>query len=108
MYVIKGAIRGQVAYYVGQQYDKEIDINVLQFSANIDGATKYDIQEDAERDCHELKNNGFKIYAICPSCGKEYEGYPALSRIDNKTPICSECGVKEALNEFIKHNEKTT
>lgn len=34
---------------------------------------------------------------ICPICNKPYEGYPALSRKDNKTEICSLCGVKEAL-----------
>ena len=33
----------------------------------------------------------------CPKCGKEYIGYPALSRKDNKTEICPLCGVLEAL-----------
>ena len=28
-------------------------------------------------------------------------GYPALSRIDNKTEICSQCGTEEALRFFI-------
>ena len=26
--------------------------------------------------------------AVCPLCGKEYTGYPAISRTDNKTEIC--------------------
>jgi hypothetical protein len=39
---------------------------------------------------------------ICPKCKKEFTGYPALSRIDNKTEICSECGIKEALESFGK------
>ena len=34
---------------------------------------------------------------ICPKCGRSYTGYPAISRIDNKTEICSYCGLKEAL-----------
>ena len=34
----------------------------------------------------------------CPKCGKEYIGYPALSREDNKTEICPECGICEAVN----------
>lgn len=34
----------------------------------------------------------------CPICGKNYTGYPALSRKDNKTKICSECGLREALD----------
>lgn len=45
---------------------------------------------------------------ICPSCNgfipnNETPGaYPgALSRRDNKTEICSACGVKEALEDFV-------
>ena len=37
---------------------------------------------------------------ICPVCGKEYTGYPALSRKDNKTEICQQCGIIEAMNDF--------
>lgn len=37
---------------------------------------------------------------ICPRCKKTYKGYPALSRYDNVTEICSQCGVEEALNDF--------
>ena len=36
----------------------------------------------------------------CPKCGKYYVGYPALSRRDNKTKICSECGMLEALQDY--------
>jgi len=42
---------------------------------------------------------------ICPKCKKSYEGYPALSRIDNKTEICPECGLKEALVNFNKYEQ---
>ena len=34
---------------------------------------------------------------ICPVCGMEYHEAPALSRIDNTTLICPDCGVREAL-----------
>ena len=34
----------------------------------------------------------------CPKCGKETEWLRALSRVDNKTMICDECGTKEALD----------
>lgn len=37
---------------------------------------------------------------ICPKCGRQYEGYPATSRIDNKTKICSDCGLREALEDY--------
>ena len=35
--------------------------------------------------------------AICPKCSKAYTGRPAMSRADNKTPICPDCGTREAL-----------
>lgn len=35
---------------------------------------------------------------ICPKCNKEFDEKPALSRTDNKTNICPECGLKEALD----------
>jgi len=38
--------------------------------------------------------------AICPRCGQEYHGVPALSRADNKTPVCPDCGVLEALESI--------
>jgi len=36
---------------------------------------------------------------ICPRCGKGYVGHPALSRKDNKTNICPDCGTLEALED---------
>ena len=33
----------------------------------------------------------------CPKCGKEYQEHPAISRTDNKTEICPDCGTLEAL-----------
>ena len=33
---------------------------------------------------------------LCPRCHKVYQGFPALSRWDNLTEICSNCGVLEA------------
>ena len=43
----------------------------------------------------------------CPKCGKRYSGYPALSRRDNKTLICPECGVYEAMCDYLeKEGEK--
>ena len=34
---------------------------------------------------------------VCPLCGKTYAEPPALSREDNETLICPDCGVREAL-----------
>lgn len=40
---------------------------------------------------------------ICERCLKKFEGYPAISRRDNKTEICSDCGVAEAMFDFAVH-----
>lgn len=45
-----------------------------------------------------------KIKKICPICKNKIVGYPALSRKDNKTEICSKCGVAEALQDFARGN----
>ena len=37
----------------------------------------------------------------CPRCAKPYAGYPALSRTDNATNICSACGTTEAMEEHM-------
>ncbi len=38
--------------------------------------------------------------SICPKCGKAYCGVPALSRTDNRTLICPDCGTREALESI--------
>jgi RNA polymerase subunit RPABC4/transcription elongation factor Spt4 len=53
-------------------------------------------------------------HPICPTChghipNNDTPGaYPgALSRVDNKTEVCSACGVKEAIQAFaarVKHD----
>ena len=43
---------------------------------------------------------------ICPICKKEFNNPPALSRKDNKTKICSECGIVEAINCFEPDKKK--
>lgn len=40
---------------------------------------------------------------VCPICKQTYEGYPALSRTDNKTEICPNCGILEALAQFVEN-----
>jgi hypothetical protein len=36
----------------------------------------------------------------CPTCNEPMGKHPALSRRDNKTEICSECGMMEALEDW--------
>lgn len=45
---------------------------------------------------------------ICPKCNKPYSTPPALSRVDNETYICSDCGLMEALVDAgINDDDKT-
>ena len=34
---------------------------------------------------------------ICPKCGCTYTERPALSREDNETLLCPDCGIRESL-----------
>ncbi|WP_215720452.1 hypothetical protein [Dorea longicatena] len=46
----------------------------------------------------EKKNQNKRV---CPLCRKEYDGVPALSRTDNETLICPECGTREAIDAAL-------
>lgn len=37
---------------------------------------------------------------VCPRCGKTYSEEPAICRRDNKTKICPDCGLGEAMLDF--------
>lgn len=41
-----------------------------------------------------------RILRTCPICGREYSEHPALSRVDGLTPICPDCGTREALESI--------
>ena len=46
-----------------------------------------------------MKDNIIRT-AVCPLCGRVYHGHPALSRTDNETLICSDCGTRQALESI--------
>ena len=37
----------------------------------------------------------------CPICKKEITSWPSISRVDNKTDICSDCGLTESLESWL-------
>lgn len=47
-----------------------------------------------------MKNDNISVIRICPKCRNSYCGRPALSRLDNKTLICPDCGTREALESI--------
>lgn len=45
-----------------------------------------------------MKEDNVLRLSVCPRCGRTYCEPPALSREDNKTLICPDCGTREALD----------
>lgn len=41
-----------------------------------------------------------RVKRVCPLCGKAYSEPPALSRTDNLTAICPDCGTRQALESI--------
>ncbi len=104
-YVIGVINDKDIWYYVGE-YDadgKKLEPH-QKYSSFLADAKRYD-DIDLLRDDLDLLHGSVacKILEIqrCPKCSKEFTEYPALSRVDNETEICSECGVKEAVMLFI-------
>ena len=46
------------------------------------------------------KLNETRTVAVCPLCGQTYHARPALSRLDNQTLICPDCGTRQALESI--------
>jgi len=40
-------------------------------------------------------------HRACPRCGSAVMDFPALSRTDNKTKICSPCGQIEGIEDLV-------
>lgn len=103
MYVLKALWETQSVYFKYLLYNDETNINIVGLSEVIEDAPIYDTEEEAIEALESLNDPLFKIYPVCPKCKKDYDGKPALSRDDNETLICSSCGTKEALNQFIEY-----
>jgi len=54
-------------------------------------------------------NDNISIFPVhaCPKCGHTFTGIPALSREDNTTLICPDCGIREALASIGIGQEET-
>jgi len=53
-----------------------------------------------------MKNDNVTEIRICPRCGRSYCGAPALSRRDNTTLVCPDCGTREALESIGVEQEE--
>ena len=53
-----------------------------------------------------MKDTGVRT-AVCPICAQTYHGRPAISRLDNATEICPDCGTRQALESIgVKPEEQ--
>ena len=50
---------------------------------------------------NEAKNEGYDEFT-CARCGIVTTQFPALSRVDNESKVCSECGTEEAMQNYFK------
>lgn len=51
-----------------------------------------------------MKGNSMNETKYCPRCENELGEFPALSRVDNKSEVCSDCGLAEALEDFANRD----
>ena len=110
-YVIGINHKGGVWFYVGtKDHDGKDLIPVHQYSSVVEDAVIYEDSEIAESIANSKIPREYIRWVMavydCPVCKRKFVGYPALSRRDNSTEICPDCGMKEALEIF--HNSKRT
>ena len=96
----------EIWYYVGETDSEGNKLKPNEkYSSFLCDAKRYDDEELLADDLPLIAPSlTRKILEIqkCPKCGKEFTDYPALSREDNVTEICPECGVREAIDAYEK------
>lgn len=86
---------GETLYYYGK-----IGGEIATFGPSLAEAKRYDDTEELRDELESIRDSSaMKIVEIqrCPKCKKEFTDYPALSREDNETEICPDCGIREAI-----------
>lgn len=107
-YVIGINHEGGIWFYVGRLDHEGKDLPPInRYSSAIIDAKIYPSHDEAANMANidiprDYVRWIMKVYD-CPRCNQKYAGYPALSRLDNKTEICPDCGVREAI-EIAKNN----
>lgn len=107
-YVIGVIHDHDIWYYVGEKDANGKDLRANErYSSFLVDAKRYDDMDKLREELETLpKTLTCKILELqrCPKCGKEFTEYPAISREDNETEICPTCGVREAVQAYIKEN----
>lgn len=97
-------IEGNAATWAYEQLNKQ-----AKFTESIDNGMQ-DLEAisvlDEDKDVEDDVPYDNTTPKKCPRCGKTYTDFPALSRRDNKTYICPDCGVDEAMEDYFKAMSK--
>lgn len=103
-YVIGVIHDKEIWYYVGEKDANGEDLRPSErYSSFLVDAKRYDDEVLLMDDLpliHESLTRKIMEVQRCPKCKKEFTEHPAISRDDNKTEICPECGIREAINAF--------
>lgn len=94
-------IEGISEYFKNAHLKDGMAIRLGDYTFRSDGSFYYDPikeEEPIELKIKITENSNKKKQ--CPICGNPLGKYPAISREDNKTKICSNCGTLEALAAF--------
>ena len=100
-FVIKGLWDDEPVYFQKVEGTMFGKLPIVKLTTSIDDASHFNSIESAEVEYENVSKNIFKIYPVCPYCGEDYSEPPAISRKDNKTKICSKCGIGEAFIAFM-------
>lgn len=97
---------GSTVFYVSTDSKTFYGYPIRQLTTKLETATVFNSKEEVENTLLELHDPILKAYQLCPRCGHMISFYPAISRVDNKTEICADCGMHEALEIWKANKEK--
>jgi predicted RNA-binding Zn-ribbon protein involved in translation (DUF1610 family) len=76
-------------------YQNEVEEDTTEEEVVEEETTEETVEETTELNVQEEEN-------VCPICGRIYTEIPAISREDNTTEICPDCGTNQAIEIFSK------
>ena len=92
-------------------FDTEYDAQEYRDNLELSYKEQYKIGVKNLEENKEVKNENEEVpydnttEKECPKCHKKYTQFPAISRRDNKTYICPQCGVDEAIEDMLKNKK---